>query len=40
MPIKGDLFKDFDPIAIQQRIRKEAAEVQDLGGGKFQGTED
>ena len=40
MPIKGDLFKDFDPISIQQRIRKEAAEVQGLGGGEFPSTED
>ena len=25
MPVKGDIFKDFDPTAMQQKIRKEAA---------------
>ena len=39
MPVKGDIFKDYDPTGVQKQIRKEAAAVQDLGGGEFPGTE-
>ena len=37
---KTNLFGDYDPVEMQQRIQKEAAEVKNMGGGEFLGTED
>ena len=39
MPVKGNLFQDLESELMKEKIRKEAAEVQSLGGGDFPGVE-
>ena len=38
IPVKGNIFHDYEPDTLGRRIRNEAAELRKLGGGDFPPT--